>query len=365
MSSNMREIARRAGVSASAVSLALRGTGRISEETRQRICKVASEIGYQPHPLISKALSLARQPETARYRETFAFLVEFGLDDPTLDPFPVYQQRIQKGIEEQAHNLGYKIETFILPSGKPADHRRLSRVLHARGVRGIIVNPRLVGNQPRLHFDWAKFAAVEIGRTLWHPRNLHHVETSDYNKVIESLHLLKKAGYRRIGMAVEPEQNKHQRGVYYAAYLLAQLRQPPRQRIPILATTGKWEEKTFRHWYKQYKPDVLLIQDAETVPGWLKKMELSVPNDVSLFYCNAQDDRYSGSRRDYARMGHSAVDMLSLLLDRNLTGIPESPRCWLVDEIWQVGATLRHSIAPYLASDGRLLAGRLHHSTIS
>ncbi len=156
------------------------------------------------------------------------------------------------------------------------------------GIRGLIVIPRLMSEQPRLSLTWENFVAVEIGRTLWHPRNLHDVETADYNKIIEALHLLKKAGYRRIGMAVEPAQNKHQRGTDYAAYLLMQLKQQTRQRIPIASAHGEWNEKSFRAWMKHFKPDVLIVHDVELITVWLDNLNLKVPEDISLFCVDAR-----------------------------------------------------------------------------
>jgi LacI family transcriptional regulator len=240
-------------------------------------------------------------------------------------------------------------------TARPEEHRRLMRVLRARGIRGVIIIPRLEHLQPRLHLDWSALAAVEIGRTLWNPRNLHHVETSDYNKVIEAIHLLKKAGYKRIGMAIEPMQNQHQRGTYYAAYLVSQLRQPEAQRIPVLASTGPWSEETFRAWIARYKPDVLFIHHAPEICGWLKAMKMKWPEDISLFCVNARDGRMSGMVRDYPGLGRSAVEMLSLLLEGGEIGLPARPRSWLVDEFWQAGSTLSRPIARFVSEDGGLL----------
>ncbi len=352
--SSIREIAEHTGLSTATVSLALRDVGRISLATRLRVKAAAEELGYQAQPLLSKALSLIRQPKTERYRETLAFLTEFSLDDPNLDPYPLYQKLLHTGAFERARSLGFKLESFTL-SGKPSEHRRLGRVLHARGVRGLIVIPRLSSDQPRLSFTWEHFVAVEIGRTLWYPRNLHHVETAEYNKIIEALHLLKKAGYRRIGMAVEPAQNKHQRGTFYAAYLLGQLKQPVRRRIPIPFAARDWNEKTFRAWMKSHRPDVLIVHDHSTIIPWLKNLNLRVPEDVSLFSVNVQDDYLSGLRRDYHGMGGQAVEMVSLMLESDQLGLRENPRCWQVEEFWQTGKTLSRSIAPYISNKGFLL----------
>jgi LacI family transcriptional regulator len=327
----------------------MRGTGRIAPETRAKILAVVKKAGYTINPLFSKALSLARQSPASRYRETIALILEY----PT-ETGPAYQKAMHEAASRCATGMGYKLESFVV-SGKPADHRRLGRILKARGIRGIILIPRLEHLQPRLHLNWADCAAVEIGRTLWHPRNLHHVETSDYHKVIEALHLLKKAGYRRIGMAIEPKQNQHQRGTYYAAYLVSQLRQPERARIPVLAATGPWTEATFRKWFNKYQPDVLFIHHAPEICGWLRAMKLKWPADISLFCVNTIDDSLSGLIRDYPGLGRAAVEMLSLLLEGGELGLPNRPRSWLVDEYWHAGASLARPIDKYLSEHGGLL----------
>ena len=350
MASSIREIARQTGLSLATVSHALRGEGRMSVQTRQKVQAAAKALGYQAVPLLAKAFSLVRQPQSSRYRETLAFIVEYSTESGD------YQKIIRSEAEKRADSMGYKLETFVL-SGKASEHRALSRILVARGIRGVIVIPRLGHHHPRLYLDWKHFAAVEIGRTLWMPRNMHHVETADYHKVIEALHLLKKVGYQRIGMAIEPMQNEHQRGIYFAAYLLNQLRLPASQIIPILASKGPWGGNTFRRWMEQYRPDVLIIHAEldKTFRSWLKPMGLRVPRDVSLFYANAQSGEFSGLRRDYHGMGRSAVEMLSLLLESGELGLAGNPRCWQIDEFWQIGKTLHHSIADYIANDGSLV----------
>jgi LacI family transcriptional regulator/LacI family purine nucleotide synthesis repressor len=46
----MKDIARRCGVSVATVSKALNGLPDIGEDTRQRICTVAAEMGYMTNP---------------------------------------------------------------------------------------------------------------------------------------------------------------------------------------------------------------------------------------------------------------------------------------------------------------------------
>lgn len=349
MSPTLRDIATHAGVSVSAVSQALRGIGRISEATRARVLESARALDYRPDPLLSRALSRARQAGSEIYRETLGFIVEWKTETG-----PEHQQSIHAAAVEQAASMGYILETFVV-SGKPAEQRRLSRILQARGIRGLIIVARLGEARPRLRLDWRHFAAIEIGRTLWHPRNLHHVESAAYLKILDALHLLKKVGYQRIGMAVEPTHNSHQNGVFYAAYLLNQNRLH-KAKLPILGLDLPFDEDSFRQWMADYRPDVLIIHRVKLFSGWLKNLGLRVPEDISLFCINIQSGNWSGLRRDYAGMGRSAVEMVSLLLQKGELGLQGNPRCLQVDEMWQAGNTLTRPIDAFISREGFLLA---------
>jgi len=357
MISSIRAIAQETGYSPSTVSRALRGSGRISSKVREVIRKAAKKAGYQVHPLLAQALSLARQPKTSRYRETLGFIIEYPMND-----CPDFQTAVYAGAEQRAASLAYKLEAFVL-SGNPSQHRRWSAILRNRGIRGLIIMPRLEHRQPRLRFDWEHFAAVEIGRTLWNPLNLHRVESAEYPKILESIHVLKKVGYRRIGMAIEPMQNQHQYGVYYAVFLLMQQKLPPGQRVPILAMEGGWNEKNFRRWMRRYKPDVLIGHRIMEICVWLQKLGLRIPDDVSIFRTDVREDdppglhrsyQFSGLRRDNFTTGRRAVEMVSNLLESGELGLVGNPMCWQVSGLWVPGQTLSRSISSYISSDGFL-----------
>jgi LacI family transcriptional regulator len=332
--SNMRKIAEETGFSVATVSLALRGASRIPEKTREIIRAAAVRHGYTVAPLLSRAFAFARLPEQSRYRETIGMILEY----PTHRQ-PMYQAAIVAHAKKRAESLGYRIDSFQV-SGKAADHRRLSRVLAARGIRGLIILPRVGTLYPRLHLAWEHFAAVEIGRTLWTPRELHRVERPIYFELIESFHLLKKAGYKRIGMAVEPTADEKRQGLYTAACLIAQKRLPPRQAIPPLTQFGPWGERSFRAWFKKFRPDVVMIHANNAVPEWLEAMGVSVPGGVSVFGCNVEDTRLSGLTSNLQLYGERAAELLSLLLERNELGLRQDPYCWLAQACWKKGETL-------------------------
>lgn len=352
MASNIRDLARQTGLSTATVSLALRGAGRLSDATRARVLAAAKKAGYQPSPLVAKAMSLVRQPQEQRYRETLGFIMEYPLKGG-----PHFQRKIYDACVERAHASGFKLEPFVMLH-KPAEHRQLSRVLHARGIRGLVIMPRLDHQMPRMFLQWEHFAAVEIGKTLWNPRNLHRTERPVYYELLEAFHLLKRVGYRRVGLAVEPMEDSHRRGIYTAAFLLWQHQKTGRHTIPPFGSADSWNAESFATWYETHRPDVIVIHDTTIVPSWLRAMNVRIPEDVSVFSSNVTTTRFSGLRADLAGLGSGAVEVLSLLLERNELGLSPRPRAWQVADLWQAGETLSRPITDYILEDGTFILGR-------
>ena len=56
----MADVARAAGVSKNTISLALRGSPRVAEETRRRIAETAEAMGYRLNPTVAHLM--ARDP---------------------------------------------------------------------------------------------------------------------------------------------------------------------------------------------------------------------------------------------------------------------------------------------------------------
>ena len=134
---SMKDIARKCGVSVATVSKALNGNPGISEETRQRICSFAEEMGYM-------ANSAARALKTNR---TYNLGILFA-DEKRSGLGHEYFSAMLESLKDEAEKHGYDI-TFINSNvaGKP-----LSYVQHCRyrGVDGVIVacvdftDPRVV-----------------------------------------------------------------------------------------------------------------------------------------------------------------------------------------------------------------------------
>ena len=57
----MRDVATKARVSVSTVSLALRDSPRVVPETKRRVQQAAGVAGYQPNPLVRSVMAAVRR----------------------------------------------------------------------------------------------------------------------------------------------------------------------------------------------------------------------------------------------------------------------------------------------------------------
>src|SRR5262245_61074630 len=94
------------------VSRVLRQHSYVAPETRAKVEKVAKELGYKPHPLVSVLMSHRRAVRPIDSHSVLAFVTNF----PTRDGWKsrkIYQEFFQ-GATECAQRHGYKLEEFWL-----------------------------------------------------------------------------------------------------------------------------------------------------------------------------------------------------------------------------------------------------------
>ncbi len=134
---SMKDIARQCGVSVATVSKALNGLPDIGEDTRQRICTAAAEMGYMTN-------SAARALKTKR---TYNLGILF-VDERRSGLSHEYFSSILEGFKQAAEAYGYDI-TFINSNvgSQPLSYLRHCRY---RGLDGVLIacvdfhDPRVV-----------------------------------------------------------------------------------------------------------------------------------------------------------------------------------------------------------------------------
>lgn len=328
----VRELAKLAGVSHATVSRALRDSPRISLEVRKKIQRLARERGYQPHPLVSKLMSQLPHVKTIS-RATLAVITTSG---PGWRRH-AFLREIYTGIETRALELGYRIEEFSLPDYEMSC-RRLSDVLYARGLEGVLIMP-LVHSPGHLSLKWERFASVAIGRSLVLPR-LNRVSFNHNQNMLLALRKLRRLGYRRIALALSHDLRARVGDAYVAEYSLYQRTMEPGESIPVFEGPDL-NPREISRWLRAHKADALLCNYSPT-ESQLRAQGIEIPGKLGY----ASLDRFhapsevGGIDQRPREVGVASVDMLTSQLNRNELGIPDVPKLMLVPGTWAENGTL-------------------------
>ncbi len=345
----MAQVAARAGVHATTVSLALRNHPSIPVATRDRIRGIAAEMGYRPDPALSALATYRHAKLPRRDIPALAYLTHWDTEWGWKQPHA--HASFFAGAQGRAEALGFRLEHFWL--GEPGmSHRRLSDILAARGITGILVSSHLPEHDRALQLDWPRFSAVKIDCLPREP-DLHHV-TNDQRAIAQlAVRRCLAAGYRRIGMVIPYWWDDFVDLAWSAGFLAEQHRLPEEERIPILfyadedpssaVATGRESlvpSQAFSEWFGRHRPEVILSK-AEFVRPRLEQLGVAVPHDVAYVELYlVPDGATAGVRNNCERVGEMAVAALVGLMQQNSFGIPEIPTAMLVEGTWFDGKTL-------------------------
>lgn len=333
---SQRDIARAAGVSVSAVSLALRNHPKISAAKRLKIQQIAREMGYRSDPMVVQLMEHLRKTRPKRQTARLAVLI------PEIGPEQLktsFINELIEGAREQASEAGFGIDLFFLHSLQMTP-RRLRNILVARGIKGIMVSPFASG-PGSVEFDFSGFCAATAGYSLVNP--LLHRSCPNYLQMLdEILDAILARGYRRIGLIMHYTPGGIGHKMFSSSFLFYQAAIPPRERIPILPKADIEPEKV-RAWIETHKPQAIIG------PGWvfpvLKKLGYQIPRDLGFASLDTFDPPrdVAGADHRYRLVGCETIKLLLSQINLNLTGVPDSPKVVSVDSHFRSGFSLPSS----------------------
>lgn len=330
----LADIARRAGVSRTAVSYALRDDANIAPVTRARIRKAAAELGYRPDPVLAKLMAHLHAGRGRRYAGKLAFINVH--EDAGYWRHTAALEDFRGSAERRAAELGYATEEFWLhePGRSP---RRLAQMLVARGIHGLVI-----GSTGRhgsvVEFPWAKFAAVTVGYSVASPA-LHRVVTHHYRNTRLALQKVAERGERRVGLVVSKGSEALMEDLHLAAFLAYQQDLPATVRVPPLRCEKK-SALELVEWFREHRPEVVLTTDLGVAA--FAEAGIRVPADTALvkLLLWTEDKAEAGVRPGYERLGGAAIDLLVGQLHRDEFGVPSDARIVQVEGRWCDGASL-------------------------
>ena len=338
---NVRHIAKLAGVSASAVSLALRDSPRISAATKQRVRRIAKEAGYAPDAKIVDLMRHLRRPRAIRQQACFGVISFYD----SLRPWEksLHLTRIHEGMTRRARELGFRLEPLWLRA-PGMTYRRFRSILEARSIEGLLCfgSPDFEQEFPD---ELAQLAVVTLGLSIRTP--LHRVTSHFYNDTLAALKKVYQLGYRRPGLVLGAYEETRSAHTHSAAYLgWCEHVLGPGRSLPVLRMVAV-EKDRLLPWLEEQRPDVLIFVHLPEMLGPLRAVlrdkPLRVPKQlgVAVLSHRVEDAGFSGIQQNQHLMGAWAVELLAARITNRDLGVPANPRIEMVEGEWVQGDSLR------------------------
>lgn len=308
----IRDIARAAGVSPSAVSFALNGRPGVSEETRERILAVAAELKWRPNALArglsesaSRTLGMTiARPSEALSAETFFLQLITGIERVLNDRGLSLILRIVDTIEEEIE--GYEMWWS------------------SRRVDGVfVVDPR--DDDPRWQvLTQLEMPTVVVGGKVEGPHT-SSVAIDDAAIMRHAVQHLVEAGYTSLAHVAGPADLLHSRrraAAFEEAVQAAGIAQA--RSLPSDYTEQAGRDLTAQLLAELPSPIGIVYDNDILALGGVEAAETagkSAPSDVGFLswedspVCRVVSPALSAISRDPAQLGQAAAQLMAELLD--------------------------------------------------
>jgi len=183
---NIKDIARIAKVSHTTVSRALNDKSRIRKETKEKILKIAKELGYRPD-FIARSLVMKRTKTLG--------LVITNIANP-------FYTELAQGIEKTATKLGYSI-IFCSTQSDISTEKQYIEMLRSKGVDGIVFSSAHMEDPNIVALAEEEFPIILVNRRTYHPVVKEKVDYVGVDNILGGFlaveHLI-RLGHKRIGV---------------------------------------------------------------------------------------------------------------------------------------------------------------------
>jgi LacI family transcriptional regulator len=334
---SLKEIAERVGVSRMTVSCALRNSPRVNKETAQRILAVAKSLGYAPDPKLAATMAAVRSTkkkslepiawlnanQNARAYHDYAWLAPYRL-----------------GAAERCAELGYRLEEFWLRE-PGMTNRRISSILQHRGICGVVVCPAVRPEITHLRLDWPHFASISFETAVLVPR-LHRVAPNYHYNILLALKMLRRLGYRRIGLFLHRQEDRRSHHTYLAGFRLTQSSIPPSQQVVPFIYNDPFDKTLFHRWLDEARPDAVLGHHSKLVE-WIRESGRRVPEDIGVAHLALDGDceDWAGIWQHKFLIGAQTIEQLASMIQHNRLGLPPIAYETSIPGEWRHGNTLR------------------------
>ncbi len=328
----LRTLAARLGVSPMTVSLALRRSPRVSAETRERVQRLAEQLGYRPDPFVNKLMQHLRIRRSTRLQASLC-----GLMDEWPEPLAQrhrYTQRVLAGLRARAAELGYTFD--ILTVRDRAQARRVGKVLHNRGVEGLVLLPRVRRTDMGDWLDWSRFSVLSVTSSILAPA-VHSVVPHHFDNTLLACQTLVEQGRRSIGLVISRAWDQRVRHRWAGAILWQNTFGGTRPVPPFMGESPDLREDApaLQAWLREHRPEVV-VTDEVSLDSVQKARRTLPARERPVLVRLAHDGPHeeAGIDQRSEAIGRTALDILAGMIVHGDRGLPAQPNMTCVPGVW-------------------------------
>jgi len=332
---SMKEIAQEAGVSVSAVSLALRNSPKVSEKRRQEIERIAERMGYVKDGRISELMEHMRSKRSKRQMSKLAVVIP-DLREQDLKEYQRFE-KLLSGIEAQCLASGYGTDYFYLKDMRVSP-KRLKSILVSRGIRVVLLLPYTNG-VGTIDLDLNGLCTASSGYSIIDP-NVNRSCPNYLQMMDELLEQALALGYRRIGFIMAYKSGGTGHKLFASSYLYYSSQLNEEERIPILARRDI-SEMNIQKWMEAHQPEAVISSGA--IYQTLQKIGYTAPTEIGFASLDLSYEPTDASGVDHRHdlVGKEATRLALSELNLNHTGVPENPMVVTVDSHYRPGFSMQ------------------------
>ena len=192
----IRDIARMAGVSTTAVSFVLNGRGGVSEATRKRVQQIIQETGFTPN-IHTRRLNLKRSNTVHVVMRQYDFSL-----------FNLFAMDVLTGIFRQSKVLGYSIIFTAVETDTECGE--LMGAIHSKDADGVIFiqvcNEQVIRLLQEEHFPY-----LCVDSHVPQDGTIPLIEVNYYDATYRAIHYLAGKGHRDIGFLISDRHEEFYR----------------------------------------------------------------------------------------------------------------------------------------------------------
>lgn len=326
---SMKDISSKCHVSIATVSKALNNRGDISDETKERICQVAKELGYLPN-------SSARALKTNRTYNIGVLFVDKANCGLTHSYFSHVLDSFRRGAEEEGYDI-----TFI---SQHAGKSKLSYYEHSkyRGVDGVVIACVDFEDEAILELVNGEIPVVTIDYSF---HNKSSILSDNVTGMEEIVQYVVEMGHRDIAYihGADSGVTEHRLRSFYRT--MKELKIPVRDewvREGVYHDPESAARVTNELLTLSNRPTCIIYPDDFSCVGGLNEIEnhgLSVPDDISVVGYDGQ--RISQVIEPRLTTYKQNTEELGRLAARKLVEVIEEPKSSLTERLVVQGELIR------------------------